>query len=192
MQSLKLTAKQQRFVDEYLIDLNATQAAIRAGYSKKNAEVIGHQQLKKTKISEEISKAVNRQQQRTQVTADRVVTELGRVALFDPRRLCNEDGSLKPLQDLDDDTAACVGNIEVITRPDGTVTHKIRAWDKNSALEKLGKYFALFTERSEKRVTLSYSDFLDRIADEKSGDLSDPGPEFTPADKCLWETPKLI
>ena len=73
---LNLTPKQQRFVDEYLIDLNATQAAIRAGYSPKTAEQQGFQLLKKTSVSEAINEAQQERQKRTLVTQDDVIRGL--------------------------------------------------------------------------------------------------------------------
>ena len=72
----KLTPKQQRFVDEYLIDLNATQGAIRAGYSPKTAEQQGFQLLKKTSVSEAIEQAQKERQKRTLVTQDDVIRGL--------------------------------------------------------------------------------------------------------------------
>ena len=72
----KLTPKQQRFVDEYLIDLNATQSAIRAGYSPKTAEQQGFQLLKKTSVSEAIEQAQQERQNRTLVTQDDVIRGL--------------------------------------------------------------------------------------------------------------------
>lgn len=75
----KLTAKQERFVEEYLVDLNATQAAIRAGYSQKTADRIGPELLGKTCVSESIQKARQRREQRTAITQDRVLKELEKV-----------------------------------------------------------------------------------------------------------------
>ena len=75
----KLTDKQRRFVEEYLIDLNATQAAIRAGYSVKTAKEIAAQNLTKLNISNEISKAMAERSRRTGVTADRVIEELAKI-----------------------------------------------------------------------------------------------------------------
>lgn len=84
---LGLTEKQQRFVDEYLVDLNATQAAIRAGYSADTAGSIGHENLQKPEIVLAIAEARRAQQERTQITADRVVMELGLIAFADAREL---------------------------------------------------------------------------------------------------------
>ena len=69
----KLTPKQARFVEEYLVDLNATQAAIRAGYSEQTARVIGHENLTKPDIQKAITERRQEMQQRTAITADRVL-----------------------------------------------------------------------------------------------------------------------
>lgn len=76
----KLTEKQKRFVQEYLLDLNATQAAIRAGYSEKTAEQMGYQLLQKTSVQEAVQEAMKNRQQRTEITQDCVLSELGKVA----------------------------------------------------------------------------------------------------------------
>ena len=82
-----LNAKQARFVDEYLVDLNATQAAIRAGYSTSTAGAIGFALLQKAEIQAGIAAARLQQQERTQISADRVVKELALIALADAREL---------------------------------------------------------------------------------------------------------
>ena len=78
----KLTEKQQRFVDEYLIDLNATQAAIRAGYSVKTADAIGCENLTKPNIQQAIAEHMAERSRRTGVNQDRVVLELAKIACF--------------------------------------------------------------------------------------------------------------
>ncbi|MDD2690217.1 MAG: terminase small subunit [Simplicispira sp.] len=83
----KLEPRQQRFVEEYMVDMNATQAAIRAGYSTETAEQIGYQLLQKTSVVEAISKARQAQQERTAITADTVLMEIANVALADAREL---------------------------------------------------------------------------------------------------------
>jgi phage terminase small subunit len=84
---LGLTLKQQRFVDEYMVDLNATQAAIRAGYSADTAGAIGHENLKKPEIQLAIAEARKAQQERTHITADRWLLEVALIALADAREL---------------------------------------------------------------------------------------------------------
>lgn len=80
---MALTEKQKAFVQEYLVDLNATAAAKRAGYSEKTADRIGPELLGKTCVSEAIQKAMQSRQQRTQVTQDMVVQEISKVAFKD-------------------------------------------------------------------------------------------------------------
>lgn len=80
----KLTAKQQRFVDEYLIDLNATQAAIRAGYSKRTANEIGAENLAKPNIAKAISEAQTKRSERTEITQDMVLERLWGIATANP------------------------------------------------------------------------------------------------------------
>lgn len=80
---MSLTAKQKRFVEEYLIDLNATQAAIRAGYSKKTAGSIGEENLKKPEIASAIFSAQRSREQRTGITQDWALERLKREAEFE-------------------------------------------------------------------------------------------------------------
>lgn len=89
---MALTPKQERFVQEYLVDLNATQAAIRAGYSAKTASRIGPELLGKTCISEAIQKAIKKREKRTEVTQDYVIEKL--------REIAEKDASDGPESDL--------------------------------------------------------------------------------------------
>lgn len=79
-----MTPKQTRFVQEYLIDLNATQAAIRAGYSEKTAGQIGEQNLKKLEVAQAVKAAMDVRAQKTEITAERVLEELWAIATADP------------------------------------------------------------------------------------------------------------
>ena len=82
-----LTPKQQRFVQEYLVDLNGAQAAIRAGYSVHTAKQIATENLAKPYLQAAITEARQQQQERTQVSADRVLTEALNILIADPREL---------------------------------------------------------------------------------------------------------
>ena len=156
---MALTDKQQRFVEEYLIDLNATQAAIRAGYSEATAEQQASRLLSNVKVAEAIAEAQSQRSQRTQITQDRVLQELARIGFSDLRKCLTPTGHLLDPHDWDDDTAASISSIEVVTNmksekdADGKTpiehTHKIKVWDKNSALEKLAKHLGMFVERKE-------------------------------------------
>jgi len=110
---MKLTPKQERFVAEYLIDLNATQAAIRTGYSAKTAASQGARLLKQGGVARAVQAAQQARAVRTEITQDRVLQELARIAFFDIRRLYRADGSMKDPCELDADTAAALASIEV-------------------------------------------------------------------------------
>lgn len=140
----KLTAKQAAFVREYLIDLNATQAAIRAGYSPKTARSIGNQLLTKLDIQEAIQAAMKERAKRTEITQDRVLLELSRIAFSDPRALFNCDGTLKPIHKLDDEAAAALAGLEVLEAPEGAASlKKIKRWDKLKALDLLCEHLGI-------------------------------------------------
>lgn len=94
-----LTPKQQRFVDEYLIDLNATQAAIRAGYSAKTASSIGEQTLRKLEVALAITEAQAKRSERTGIDADWVLNRLASEAVADLADIIGSDGVLKPIEE---------------------------------------------------------------------------------------------
>lgn len=94
-----MTPKQERFVEEYLKDLNATQAAIRAGYSKKTAQQIGTENLSKPVIAEAIADAQGQRSERTKIDADWVLTRLASEATADLGDLYAEDGGFKPISE---------------------------------------------------------------------------------------------
>lgn len=146
---MSLTAKQARFVDEYLVDLNATQAAIRTGYSKKTARQMGTENLSKPVIQEAIAKGMEDRSSRTGISPDRVLLELGRLAFVDIRKAYNEDGSLKPLHELDDDTAAAVAGMDVteIGAGDDAIgfVKKIKLSDKKGALELVMRHLGMLS-----------------------------------------------
>jgi phage terminase small subunit len=98
----RLTPKQRIFVAEYLKDLNATQAAIRAGYSEKTADRIGPELLVKTCVSEAVRNAVRKREKETGITSAKVLEQYARLAFSDIRKAFNADGNLKPLHELGD------------------------------------------------------------------------------------------
>lgn len=108
----KLTGKQLLFIKEYLIDLNATQAAIRAGYSKRSAMQISEVNMRNDDISNAIQIEMDKRAGRIELTMDRVLLEYKRVALLDIRRAYDQDGNLKPVHEWDDDTAAAIAGLE--------------------------------------------------------------------------------
>jgi|SRR5215471_3025720 len=151
------TPKQGVFVQEYLKDLNATQAAIRAGYSEKTAGSVGHDLLKKPEIQTAIQAAMDARSERTEITADRVLQEIARLAFVDMRKFYREDGSFKGIHEFDDDTAAALASLETAELFEGSgenrvqVGHikKLKLWDKSRNLELLGKHLKLFIDKNE-------------------------------------------
>ena len=139
-----LKQKQLAFIDEYLIDLNATQAAIRAGYSEDTAGAIGAENLKKPQIKAKIESRLLDRQKRTEITQDRVLNEIAKIAMFDSRKLFNNDGSPIPIQDLDDDTAGAIVGIDVMSVNDNATILKYKIADKNSSLDKLMKHMGAY------------------------------------------------
>ena len=146
-----LNSRQIRFVDEYLIDLNATQAAIRAGYSEKMAGRIGYQLLEKTRVQEAIQARQADRSARTEITQDRVLKELARIGFFDIRKLTNSDGTAKPLNELDDDTAAAIAGLDIVLIGNDTVgmgtVLKFKIAGKVAALELMGRHLSMFTDK---------------------------------------------
>ena len=157
-----LTPKQEAFVREYLVDLNATQAAIRAGYSAKRADAIGHENLRKPEIADAVSAAMKVREKRTGITADRVLLELARIAFFDPRQLLNPDGSPKPINELDDDTAAAVAGLDIVEQFEGTgedrvfvgYTKKFKIADKNTALTNAMRHLGMLKDKLEVEASI--------------------------------------
>ena len=158
-----LTPKQLTFIDEYMVDMNATQAARRAGYSAKTAHRTGAENLQKPAIKNEIQRRMDERGERTGITADRVLQEAGRLGLFDARRLFESDGTPKPIHELDDDTAAAIAGVEVVTIGNSDVgvgqVIKYRIADKNSALEKLFKHHGLY-ERDNSQSAAGLADAI--------------------------------
>lgn len=145
----KLTQMQELFVKEYLIDLNATQAAIRAGYSVKNADKIGSELLGKTRIAEEVGKALAERSKRTGINADRIVQELAKIALVNPDDVINFATATVKANAKKDDLAA-IASVKVKTIPteDGDIVEReVKFYDKNRALEQLGKHLGMFTDK---------------------------------------------
>lgn len=148
-----LTPKQSAFVDEYLVDLNATQAAIRAGYSAKTANEQGARLLANVSVAEEISERKKKRQERTEITQDRVLQELYRLCFLDIRKAFDEHGNLKPIHELDDDTAAAIAGIEVqeINAAPGSpplgITKKFKLIEKKGPLELLMRHMGMLNDK---------------------------------------------
>lgn len=162
----KLTPKQARFVEEFLVDLNATQAAIRAGYSQKTAGQIGEQNLKKLEVAAAVQEAQAARAKRTEITQDMVLRELAKIGFSDIRKIVrwgktelrvtdagDDDGevteayhglALVGADDIDDDTAAAISEIS-----EGREGLKVKLHDKKGALVDIGRHLGMFKDRVE-------------------------------------------
>lgn len=161
-----LNDKQKRFVNEYLKDLNATQAAIRASYSAKTAGQIAEKLLRKAEIQAELSSRLKARERRTEITQDRVLKEYARLAFFDPRKLFDADGKPVPIHQLDDDTAAVVAGLDVASIGNsesglGEVL-KIKLADKKGALDSVARHLGMFNDKLDVNVTGSLAERLAR------------------------------
>jgi phage terminase small subunit len=160
----KLTARQQRFVEEYLVDLNATAAAKRAGYSERTAKQMGTENLAKPALAAAIQEAQLRRAERTGITADRVLAEIGKVAfsnMLDYATLLPDGAIAVDLSRVTRDQAAAIASVEVgeWQMDSGTGEDadqkpaerkvKFRLHDKLAALHKLGLHMGMFKERKE-------------------------------------------
>lgn len=151
----KLTEKQQRFVDEYLIDLNATQAAIRAGYSVKTANEQGCQNLAKLNVSQAVSERMAERSKRTGINQDRVVLELAKIALLKMTDVVDSHGEIK--DDASDDDLACIESVKYKKSESDTgssTEREVKVASKIKALELLGKHLGMWNDKLDVSVTL--------------------------------------
>ena len=150
----KLTEKQQRFVNEYLIDLNATQAAIRAGYSVKTADAIGCENLTKPNIQQAIAVAMAERSKRTGVNQDRVVLELAKIAFVKMTDIVDDHGRIKGT--ATDDDLACIESIKYKESDNefgGSVEREVKIGSKLKALELLGKHLGMWNDKVDLNIT---------------------------------------
>nr|WP_038289860.1 terminase small subunit [Acetivibrio straminisolvens] len=152
-----MTDKQQRFIEEYLIDLNATQAAIRAGYSPKTAKEIGSENLSKPNIRARIEQAMAERSKRTGINQDRVLRELARIAFVNAADVINFDSATIAEGASEDDTAAIASvKVKTIPTPDGEgIEREIRLADKLKALELCGKHLGMFNDKVDANVPVT-------------------------------------
>lgn len=145
-----LNPKQRRFVEEYLVDLNATQAARRAGYKPGAARDTGPRLLHLPAVAEAVESALAERAERTKVTADRVVVELAKVAFGDPRRLLAlgpQGVELRTPAELTEAEAALVSEITETRTGKERSTRRVKLHCKMTALTALGKHLGLFNGR---------------------------------------------
>ena len=160
-----LSPKRLRFVEEYLVDLNGTQAAIRAGYSIGTAKVTASRLLTDDNIARAISDLRVRMSAKLELTAEKVLSELAKIGFANMADYYRRDGRGNLVVDVealtDPAKAAAVAQIDMQTAPDGTQTIKLKLADKKGALVDLAKHLGLLTEKAELAVTHRNDDETD-------------------------------
>lgn len=134
---------------------NGLQAAISAGFSKNGAGVTANRLLKDINVKAIVEAATEKAAAIAGLTVERTLQEIARLAYSDPRKLFRLDGSMKPIHELDDDTAATIASVEVDEIGSGDavvgVTRKTKVWDKNAALEKAMKFHGLYEKDNSQK-----------------------------------------
>lgn len=155
---MKLNQKQKTFCEEYLIDLNATQSAIRAGYSEKTAKSIGQRLLTYVDIQAYIQQLMDKRSERTEITADRVLNELAHIAFDDIKNyLSFKNGTVVNILGQEEDRVVVKikDSEEIDTRNVSEISigkdgqFKFKLYCKDNALVQLGKHLTLFTDKIE-------------------------------------------
>lgn len=154
----KISEKYAIFVKAYRVDRNASKAAIAAGYAKAGAGVTGHRLLKNPKIRAEIERQDAELNEKLDLSVEWVVKRLMWRAGFDVRAFYHDDGTLREVVELDDETAYALQGVEIEklyqhfgkgqAQDKGTLT-KIKFADRDKALELLGRHLKMFTDKVE-------------------------------------------
>jgi phage terminase small subunit len=168
----ELTDRQRRFVDEYLIDRNATRAAKAAGYSEKGADVRGSELLGNRRVKAAIDEAAKAQTARCQFTADDVLLQLKRTVMFDIGQAFDEQGRLLPIHMMPPDLRMVLNGFKVKTEysherdepmvPVG-LEHEFKLPDRNVAISNAMKHFGMFKpDKVEHEAGESLRELLER------------------------------
>lgn len=159
----KLTAQQELFAREYVIDNNAKQAAIRAGYSEKTAQEQGSRLLSNVKVLELVETHRKKREIRTDVTADRVIKELAKIAFSDLNEFVevSKDGKInvKPSDQVD---GTVLSEISESVTTNGR-TKKVKLHDKMKALELIGRHLAMFTDKQEIKIDKTVEENIEAV-----------------------------
>lgn len=166
----KLSPRHETFCREYLVDLNASQAAIRAGYSKAAAGALGYDLLQIPKVAARVKQLMDERAARVQITQDRVLRELARLAFSDLRQAFREDGTLKLPHEWDDDTAAAMAGVDTTTSSVGgddspitLTTKKVKVFDKSAALTLAMRHLGMLNDKLEVTMpTVRIKDYTGR------------------------------
>lgn len=163
-----VSQKQKRFIEEYLVDLNATQAAVRAGYAPKSAEKHSYRLLKRPDVAAAVEEAIARRSARTEITQDMVIWELAAIAFakVTDHTCVEEDGAVRvlPTEGLTEQQRSAIAGIKV-----SRYGVQVSNYDKLRALELLGKHLGMFGGKDEPVV--EDNDLIERLLEETGEDV---------------------
>lgn len=163
-----MTKKQKLFVEEYLIDLNATQASIRAGYSPETAGSIGSENLKKPEIRARIDKAMAERSKRTGISQDRVLLELAKIGFANIKDVVDPK-TAEVLPNAKEEDLACIQSIKVKPGEFGT-EREVKMYDKKGALVDIGRHLGMFKDKVEVSAVDKEKSKLDDLIEQMRGD----------------------
>lgn len=167
-----MTKKQKVFVEEYLIDLNATQAAIRAGYSPETAQEQSSRLLSNVMVQNAIAKAMAERSRRTGINQDRIILELAKIALVNPGKVINtKDATIE--ENATEDDLAAVQSVKVkksYSETGETTEREVRMADKVRALELLGRHLGMWNDKLQVSGLETEKSKLDDILQQMRGD----------------------
>lgn len=159
--------KHEKFAQEYVVDFNGAQAAIRAGYAKRSARVTASRMLSKANIMSRVKELTAREVAKVEMNPDRIVKELSILGTVDISQAFDEEGNLRPIHDIPESVRRAIAGFEVVEEigpdghPTGTFTKKLKFWDKNTSLLGLAKVFKMLVDRSEVKSQITMENFMD-------------------------------
>ena len=153
----RIKQRRTRFIKEYLIDQNATRAAIAAGYSEKSAKVTGSRLLTNANVRSQIEKANDKVNAKLDLTVERIKLEIARLAYYDPKAFWNENGTAKPIHEIDEDARRAICGFETAElftgsgedRATAGYIKKFKLADKRGAFELAARHLRMLTDRIE-------------------------------------------
>lgn len=158
--------KHEKFAQEYCVDFNATQAARRAGYSKKTAKQQGSRLLTNVDISQRVHELATKDITKVEMNPERIIRELSFLGTADVSKAFDDDGNLLPIQDIPEEVRRSIAGFELIEERDetgagtGTFTKKVKFWDKNTSLLGLAKVFKMLVDVKDVKHTVTLETFL--------------------------------
>ncbi len=173
----KLTAKQERFCQEYLIDSNGSKAAARAGFSERSAGMAASRMMKNDNIRAKIDELLEKREKEAIVTASLVLKELLLIAKTDIADAYDQNGNLKSIHEIPEDTRRAIAGIKVFEEFEGFgkerkkigETRELKLWNKPEALELLGRHLKLFTDKVEHSFADGLSEKLIKARKRRNG-----------------------